>query len=539
MQYIRDRLSGLTTFKRPRSTESDSQADADDSVASLETPQKRFKLDYAYSLIAAPFSKVVDITKSFMEPAPVNHETCNGVIPTSPTPVEVIQISPTLPRRSTSIAIQTTPAPLSTSDQRSRLRMHSLHRRNHSTTNNVIQLDQREKYRLLLQSYTDKANQGLNMSIVSPMSAPTSAPSSPLPSSTFRHRSIASSTPREARTNGMSPPSSDSGTGSGSEASGPVHQSKRMIKEPPKKAPSTPLGPSWQKNPFDDQWLKNWHKILNEGVSENDKKIRETERHLNEAKQISSTHQERLDILVSKALADDVSEDEAIEDVDSFPPLTDAMQAEIDRALRGGGANETLIDAFNQSITRKDVNTLKDLTWLNDEVINFYFNLLMDRSKKCSPHIHVFSTFFYPRLLKVGHQGLARWTRKVDLFEMDVIMVPIHLGMHWCLATIDIRAKTVTYYDSLLGENQQCVKALRDYINAEHIAKKGGPLDLTEWKCVIEKDIPEQLNGCDCGVFTCKYAEYLSQDKSFDFDQSDMPYFRRRMIWEIVNKTLL
>ena len=132
----------------------------------------------------------------------------------------------------------------------------------------------------------------------------------------------------------------------------------------------------------------------------------------------------------------------------------------------------------------------------------------MDRSKKAEPHVHVFSTFFYPRLLKVGHKGLARWTKKVgyldyqlflklyqigtlaadliydnkvlstrsepcsqdnnflpcaqvDLFAMDVIMVPIHLGMHWCLAAIDIRAKTVTYYDSLLGDNQQCVQALR------------------------------------------------------------------------------
>lgn len=52
-------------------------------------------------------------------------------------------------------------------------------------------------------------------------------------------------------------------------------------------------------------------------------------------------------------------------------------------------------------------------TMLLFQVINFYFNLLMDRSKKCAPTIHIFNTFFYPRLLKVGHQGLARWTRRV------------------------------------------------------------------------------------------------------------------------------
>lgn len=50
---------------------------------------------------------------------------------------------------------------------------------------------------------------------------------------------------------------------------------------------------------------------------------------------------------------------------------------------------------------------------------------------------------------------------QVDLFAMDLIMIPIHLGMHWCLAAIDVRAKTITYYDSLLGDNHQCTNALK------------------------------------------------------------------------------
>ncbi|KAK2562098.1 Sentrin-specific protease 2 [Acropora cervicornis] len=49
------------------------------------------------------------------------------------------------------------------------------------------------------------------------------------------------------------------------------------------------------------------------------------------------------------------------------------------------------------------------------------------------------------------------------------------------------------------------------------------PFDLSEWKLAAPKDIPEQLNGCDCGVFACKYAEYLSRGAKFDFDQEDIP----------------
>lgn len=33
------------------------------------------------------------------------------------------------------------------------------------------------------------------------------------------------------------------------------------------------------------------------------------------------------------------------------------------------------------------------------------------------------------------------------------------------------------------------------------------------------QDIPQQMNGSDCGVFSCKYAEYLSRNASFTFSQ--------------------
>ena len=40
-------------------------------------------------------------------------------------------------------------------------------------------------------------------------------------------------------------------------------------------------------------------------------------------------------------------------------------------------------------------------------------------------------------------------------------------------------------------------------------------------------------------MFTCKFAEYLSRRAKFTFGQSDMPYFRRRMVYEISKNDLL
>ncbi|KAG7173234.1 Sentrin-specific protease 1-like 2 [Homarus americanus] len=47
------------------------------------------------------------------------------------------------------------------------------------------------------------------------------------------------------------------------------------------------------------------------------------------------------------------------------------------------------------------------------------------------------------------------------------------------------------------------------------------------------------MNGSDCGMFACKFAEYLSRNALITFDQQHMPYFRRRMVYEIVCGALL
>jgi sentrin-specific protease 1 len=53
------------------------------------------------------------------------------------------------------------------------------------------------------------------------------------------------------------------------------------------------------------------------------------------------------------------------------------------------------------------------------------------------------------------------------------------------------------------------------------------------------QDVPQQENGYDCGMFTCCFLEALSRgEETFNFSQKDMPYLRRRFIWEIGNASL-
>lgn len=228
------------------------------------------------------------------------------------------------------------------------------------------------------------------------------------------------------------------------------------------------------------------------------------------------------------------------EEEEEFVALTPEMEELIDNALLKGPANQVLIDKFNTQITRHDISTLAGLNWLNDEVINFYMNLLIERGKNDNfPKVYAFNTFFYPKLMKTGFASVRRWTKKVDLFSHDLLLIPVHLGMHWCMATIDFRTKCVRYFDSMLGDNNKCLEALLKYLEDEHQDKKSSPFDKTGWIAENVKDIPQQMNGSDCGMFACMFAEYLSRDADITFDQKHMPYFRRKMVYEIVTANLL
>ncbi|NXE85532.1 SENP1 protease, partial [Cochlearius cochlearius] len=207
---------------------------------------------------------------------------------------------------------------------------------------------------------------------------------------------------------------------------------------------------------------------------------------------------------------------------EEFPEITEEMEKEIKNVFRGGNQDEVLSEAFRLTITRKDIQTLNNLNWLNDEIINFYMNLLMERSKeKGLPAVHAFNTFFFTKLKTAGYQAVKRWTKKVDIFSVDLLLVPIHLGVHWCLAVVDFRKKTITYYDSMGGINSEACRILLQYLKQESLDKKRKEFDANGWSLLSKKsqEIPQQMNGSDCGMFACKYADCIAKDKPINFTQ--------------------
>lgn len=212
-----------------------------------------------------------------------------------------------------------------------------------------------------------------------------------------------------------------------------------------------------------------------------------------------------------------------------------------------------LVDKFNIEVKVADITTLNPGTWLNDEVINFYMELLKQRQetrqqdpslvseKKC--RCHFFNTFFSAKFKNgYDYKGVRRWSKraKVKIIELDKVLVPVHVGTnHWCCSVINFTQKRFEYYDSLGGQNPQLLGYLRQYVVDEAKQYSNTPnYDLSQWSDYTPSDVPMQNNGSDCGVFTAKFADYLSENSPLDFDHTHMPYFRKRMVLEIMNQRI-
>ena len=146
-----------------------------------------------------------------------------------------------------------------------------------------------------------------------------------------------------------------------------------------------------------------------------------------------------------------------------YKQITEQMHNCVIDCLRG--EREDIVCNFNITMTKKDLYCLTGENWLNDKV-GFYtikqqmclrnpqaleFYLQMVASRRCQesqfrggrlPRVHCMSTYFFLNLIMRGYEGsIQRWNKDVDIFTFHMVLVPIHLQEHWCLAIIDFRNK--------------------------------------------------------------------------------------------------
>jgi len=188
-------------------------------------------------------------------------------------------------------------------------------------------------------------------------------------------------------------------------------------------------------------------------------------------------------------------------------------------------------------IKSSSLNSLREESLINDEVIDSYFKLLQKRDAMFvdwEPSLFM-PLIFSRNLLIRGYRSVARYTYGIDLFCLSQIFIPIHLNGHWCLVIVSFDKMAIQFFDSLDCSTywkEYCGEVLK-YLIAEYREKKGGRLDESKWT-ICCPDVPKQRNSFDCGVFMCQYANFVSQDLPLSFSQCNMPFFRQKMIYQLL-----
>ena len=213
----------------------------------------------------------------------------------------------------------------------------------------------------------------------------------------------------------------------------------------------------------------------------------------------------------------------------------------------------------NIQLTVKDLNTLNDGKWINDNIMNVYLshtqNIMIHicNKKNINCNIHILNTYFFTKLLK-SYDDVKRWTGKNkfakkgflhinSIFDLDKLIIPVNIdNKHWLCGCIDFKNKSIQYFDSINIRNSSLFfKTIQKYLINEFEDKLNNhkdryDLDLTQWtqdnNCT---KYPKQKNGTDCGAFTLICAEKLLNNLSpFNFSQNDIPGFRYNTIQTIL-----
>lgn len=93
------------------------------------------------------------------------------------------------------------------------------------------------------------------------------------------------------------------------------------------------------------------------------------------------------------------------------------------------------------TICQGDLKRLEPGVYFNDNLIDLKIKFILSRlDPERRKKIHAFSCHFYSKLTEgspnddqAAHQLVARWTKNVNLFEMDFVFFPINLTNHWSL----------------------------------------------------------------------------------------------------------
>jgi hypothetical protein len=182
-------------------------------------------------------------------------------------------------------------------------------------------------------------------------------------------------------------------------------------------------------------------------------------------------------------------------------------------------------------ISQKDLDCLKPNTYVNDNVISFWFRWIYRREEVGEGDSYVLDTYFYNWLTNDTIYGVnycVTLHQNVEFVTKKFIYVPINESNHWslliivnpgcivknlkCINNTNEEVPCLILLDSLklanLHHKEEIARNIYAWLNAlwrERYKYVGNIFDESTMP-IFTPYVPQQNNSFDCGLFLCKYA---------------------------------
>ncbi|KAL7292178.1 hypothetical protein TKK_0014133 [Trichogramma kaykai] len=204
-----------------------------------------------------------------------------------------------------------------------------------------------------------------------------------------------------------------------------------------------------------------------------------------------------------------------------------------------------------------DYKCLDDGAYLNDVMIDFYLKYFVDKllSAENRRRTHVFSSFFYQNIApspnenpglansKGRHTKVSKWTKHVNIFEKDFIIIPINLNQHWFVAIVCfprlalntesqipisnraagqsggvLELPCILIFDSMPMDRGDVFTPILNYLTHEYEAKIYKTFRFSTNNMGVDTVVvPVQKNSWNCGLFLLEYVERFFTHPIKDF----------------------
>ena len=98
-----------------------------------------------------------------------------------------------------------------------------------------------------------------------------------------------------------------------------------------------------------------------------------------------------------------------------------------------------------ETVDFQDLDRLEEEEFLNDNLVGFFLRYLENHMEQSKPEVakkvYFYNSYFYERLTQkdkrtIDYPAVERWTRNINIFNRDFVVVPVNENYHWYLAII-------------------------------------------------------------------------------------------------------